>query len=99
MVEEHACSAMTDDARDSSIKVTNREWLARARARAAKHALHIGAGAIALASVATSPAAMAEAPMFPDDTLTRTIVENTARATDIGEVIPNRSLRRVVLAH
>ncbi len=89
MVEEHACSAMTDDARDSSIKVTNREWLARARARAAKHALRIGAGAIALASVATSPAAMAEAPMFSDDTLTRTIVENTARATDIGEVIPS----------
>ena len=89
MVEEHACSAMTDDARDTSIKVTNREWLARARARAAKHALHIGAGAIALALVATSPAAMAEAPMFSDDTLTRTIVENTARATDIGEVIPS----------
>ena len=93
MVEEHACSAMTDDARDSSIKVTNREWLARARARAAKHALHIGAGAIALAWVATSPAAMAEAPMFSDDTLTRTIVitddDEGSRRVDLS-VSPDR---------
>ena len=89
MAEKPACSAMTDDARDGSMRVTNHERFARVRTRAAKHALRIVAGAIALAAVATSPAAMAEAPMFSDDMLMRMVVENTPPNTNIGAVIPS----------
>ena len=93
MAEKPACSAMTDDARDGSMRVTNHERFARVRTRAAKHALRSGASAIALttivlAAVATSPAAMAEAPMFADDTLTREVAENSAPDTNIGSPIP-----------
>ena len=93
MAEKPACSAMTDDARDGSMRVTNHERFARVRTRAAKHALRSGASAIALttivlAAVATSPAAMAEAPMFADNTLTREVAENSAPDTNVGNPIP-----------
>ena len=64
------------------------ERFAKLRANVAKHVLHIGASAMALAAVAAAPSAMALPPVFSDTTLTREIAENTAADTNIGEPIP-----------